>query len=268
MLGATQAANAIRLALRDAGLQPRTYAGTETVARVLGLRTNHPQGEGVSRARAREPATRAEVAYSLPVRSVSRPSRRTSCPSRATDSPSRRLDTVQTAVLRRARAVHRLPVRLGRHVRIATGARDGARARWLRLLGARLARVQNAAIPRARRCSGARSEGRTTFSRPRSVPLGATAARLGPAGDLLFFGTRGPASTPQEMGHMGIALAPGWFLHSSGNGVTLQPLRGWYVNRLPGRAVRSARPAWPRRRPASHCDAVRSRGHGPREGPR
>ena len=29
---------------------------------------------------------------------------------------------------------------------------------------------------------------------------------------------------------MGIVVAPGWFVHSSGNGVTLQPLLGWYLS--------------------------------------
>ena len=47
-------------------------------------------------------------------------------------------------------------------------------------------------------------------------------------GDVLFFGSRGTKSTPAQVGHMGIAVGNGWFVHSSGNGVTLQPLEGWY----------------------------------------
>ena len=43
-LGLTPAARRIRIAARDAGLAPTSRLGTETVARLLGLRLNHPQG--------------------------------------------------------------------------------------------------------------------------------------------------------------------------------------------------------------------------------
>jgi cell wall-associated NlpC family hydrolase len=48
-------------------------------------------------------------------------------------------------------------------------------------------------------------------------------------GDILFFGSRGALSTPNEVGHAGIYVGGGWFVHSSSAGVTLQPLRGWYA---------------------------------------
>ena len=35
-------------------------------------------------------------------------------------------------------------------------------------------------------------------------------------------------SAPAEVGHTGIYVGNGWFVHSSGAGVTLQPLQGWY----------------------------------------
>ena len=47
-------------------------------------------------------------------------------------------------------------------------------------------------------------------------------------GDVIFFGSKGPASKPAQIGHMGVYVGNGWFVHSSGNGVTLQPLEGWY----------------------------------------
>jgi NlpC/P60 family len=43
-LGLGDAARSITAALRDAGLQPKAGAGSETVARLLGLRLNHPAG--------------------------------------------------------------------------------------------------------------------------------------------------------------------------------------------------------------------------------
>ena len=51
-------------------------------------------------------------------------------------------------------------------------------------------------------------------------------------GDVIFFGSRGPASKPSEIGHMGIYVGNGWFVHSSSGGVTLQPLEGWYATTL------------------------------------
>src|SRR6185295_3225223 len=43
-LGLLPAAKRIRIAARDAGLEPTSIVGTESVARLLGLRLNHPQG--------------------------------------------------------------------------------------------------------------------------------------------------------------------------------------------------------------------------------
>jgi cell wall-associated NlpC family hydrolase len=50
--------------------------------------------------------------------------------------------------------------------------------------------------------------------------------------DVLFFGTRGTRSKPTEIGHSGIYVGNGWFVHSSSGGVTLQPLQGWYADEL------------------------------------
>ncbi len=47
------------------------------------------------------------------------------------------------------------------------------------------------------------------------------------AADVLFFG-HGPSSKPSAVGHTGIYLGNGWFIHSSGQGVTIAPFDGWY----------------------------------------
>jgi cell wall-associated NlpC family hydrolase len=59
----------------------------------------------------------------------------------------------------------------------------------------------------------------------RRIPL----AKLQPA-DVIFFGDRGPRSQPSQVGHMGIYLGDNWFIHSSGAGVALATLDGWYRN--------------------------------------
>ena len=221
-LGATQAANAIRLALRAAGLQPRTYAGTETVACVLGLRTNHPQGEeylGARPAESRLPARGRGLAR--PCACADR-AEGTSCSS-ARGFALPRLDTVQTAAVLR-RAVRFIGCR---YVWAGTSESPQALATGLAPGGfdcsglAPGACTERSHFPRRLLLGG--TPKLTMFSRPRSVPAPSDCRRSRPSPEICLFGTRGPASTPQEMGHMGIALAPGWFLHSSGNGVTLQP---------------------------------------------
>ncbi len=56
-------------------------------------------------------------------------------------------------------------------------------------------------------------------------------ARLKP-GDLLFWGAAGPRSKPAQVDHTGIYLGNGWFIHSSGYGVALAQLSGWYKQRF------------------------------------
>ena len=55
--------------------------------------------------------------------------------------------------------------------------------------------------------------------------------QLQPA-DVVFFGAKGPKSKPAQVDHMGIYLGDGWFIHSSGYGVALASLSGWYAKRF------------------------------------
>ena len=52
-------------------------------------------------------------------------------------------------------------------------------------------------------------------------------AKLAP-GDVLFFGPNGSRSQSSSIGHTGIYLGGGWMIHSSGQGVAVSPLTGWY----------------------------------------
>ena len=56
-------------------------------------------------------------------------------------------------------------------------------------------------------------------------------SKLKPA-DVLFWGANGPRSKPAAVDHTGIYLGNGWFIHSSGYGVALAPLDGWYKQRF------------------------------------
>ena len=59
-----KAANEFTAGARAAGLKVRSRFGTEVVARLLGLRINHPASEDSLELRPTDPATRAEAAYS------------------------------------------------------------------------------------------------------------------------------------------------------------------------------------------------------------
>ena len=56
---------AIRLEAEYAGLAPKSWLGTETIARMLGLRVNHLMAHDERELQVSQPATRAEAAYSL-----------------------------------------------------------------------------------------------------------------------------------------------------------------------------------------------------------
>jgi cell wall-associated NlpC family hydrolase len=72
--------------------------------------------------------------------------------------------------------------------------------------------------------------GRTTYQMSGEVPHRQLlpAAKLQPA-DVMFFGSRGRDSKPSEVDHTALYLGNGWFIQSSGEGVTLLPFDGWYT---------------------------------------
>ena len=81
---------------------------------------------------------------------------------------------------------------------------------------------------------GSTLKGRTTYAMSGEVPR---AKRIGIAklqpGDLLFFGSGGPRSTPGQINHMGIYLGGGWFVQASSQGVALSSLSSaWYSKRF------------------------------------
>lgn len=221
-------ARVIRLAAADAGLAPTPWLGTETVARLLGLRINHPASAEHRELQLAEPATRAEAAYSI-ARLLSL---------RATDVETLRqtvaalelpeLTVAQQAVLRRALRLvgspyvwagsSERPQRLGG--RTVPGGFDCSGLVW------RVFKLQPFDFAPA--LAGV-LRGRTSYVMSGEVPRSARVSRdaLEPA-DVVFFGTAGPRSKPSQVGHMGIYLGGGWFVHSSTNGTTLQPLTGWH----------------------------------------
>lgn len=235
-LGLLPAARTIRLAARDAGLEPTAMLGTETVARLLGLRLNHPQGSEELERSPHELATRAEAAYSLARILTLDPGSAKQVGELASGFTLPPLTDWQTSVLTRA-------LRYVGYPYVYAGTSELRQKLW-----SPTAPGGFVSAPGGFDCSGfvwrvyklqpfdgapllaGVIEGRTTFAMSAEVKPAKRVALAGlEPGDVLFFGSRGVRSTPMQIGHAGIYVGNGWFVHSSSGGVTLQPLQGWYA---------------------------------------
>jgi cell wall-associated NlpC family hydrolase len=231
-IGFREYARNLRLDALAGGLTPKQWLGTETVARLLGLRVNHVKTQEQLELQLGQPATRAEAAYSiarlLTISEFELEQARTQLETFTFPA----LDAWQQAVLARAlRFVgspyvwagtsERPQVLLGRK---QPGGFDCSGFVW------RVYKLQPFAGAEA---LGAVLKGRTTFDMSGEVPRSARIPWLSlQAGDLVFFGSRGKASKPSEVNHMGIYVGNGWMAHSSDRGTTLTPMTGWYETRF------------------------------------
>jgi cell wall-associated NlpC family hydrolase len=230
-LGLSSSASRFLQGARAGGLKPPSRFGTEVVARLLGLRTNHPAAQDARELPHDEFATRAEAAFSAArvlkfkgweVENVKKAAAGFSLPA---------LDAWQKRVLATAAGRIGLPyvwagtsdfpqAPLGVQV---SGGFDCSGFAW---------RVFKQPYPGG----GALAvtlKGRTAAAMAGEVPLTKRIgfAQLRPA-DVLFFGARGPLSKPGQVDHMGIALGNRWMIHSSRHGVALVELTGWYRDRF------------------------------------
>ncbi len=228
-LGLGAAAREIQGTLQAAGLTPPANTGTEAVARLLGLRLNHPAPQDSLELLPNQPATRAEAAYSF-ARVLS-------------------LGDSDVAQAQAAADAFTLPTFTPWQLRILTTA--------VHYVG--YPYVWGGTSPTAETLFGVHSaggfdcsglvwrvykltsypgegnlanviQGRTTYVMSGEVPRSAriTAAKLQPA-DVMFFGANGPHSKPAEVDHAALYLGNGWFIQSSDEGVTLLPFSGWYT---------------------------------------
>jgi cell wall-associated NlpC family hydrolase len=228
LTGLRPAAQAIRLATADAELGPRPWLGTETVARMLGFRVNHPRTEDELELQLAQPVTRAEAAYSIAV---------------YLDLA----DTTIVAVRSAAEVFSVAPMTAWQRVVVARALRFvGAPYVWAGT-SERPQQLFGKTLPGGFDCSGFVWRvyklqaftaaptlsrvlvGRTSYAMSGEVAPSARIPRgdLQP-GDVVFFGSRGPRSAPIEVGHMGIYVGNDWFVHSSRSGTTLTPMTGWY----------------------------------------
>jgi cell wall-associated NlpC family hydrolase len=234
-LGLSGAAAEFAAGAKAAGLKVPSRFGTEVVARLLGLRLNHPANEDGLELRPNDPASRAEAAYSaaqilsfsgddgLAVAAVQSLADTFSLPA---------FSAWQTRILDTAVSKIGMPYIWG-------GTSDGAEAPFgVKSRGGydcsgfvwRVYKLQS--YPGERGLASV-LRGRTTFVMSVEVPK---SERIGFAdlqpGDVLFFGAEGPRSSSAEVDHMAIYIGNSWFIQSSSYGVALATLTGYYKQRF------------------------------------
>jgi cell wall-associated NlpC family hydrolase len=228
VLGLTDAARAFFDNARFANLAVPSRFGTETVARLLGLRTNHPARSDDLELLPSDPVTRAETAYSVSKLLHFRGWEVQYAEDAAATFELPRPGAWQKRVLDTAVRFVGFPYVWGGTSEKpeapfgveAPGGFDCSGFVW------RVYKLQ--AYPGGATLA-ATIKGRTTYQMSGEVPRSKRIAfaRLAP-GDVLFFGPAGPRSRPATIGHTGIYLGSGWMIHSSGQGVAVTPLTGWY----------------------------------------
>jgi len=233
-LGLGDSARLVTGALRDAGLAPKAGVGTETVARLLGLRFNHPAAADTLELGLNDPATRAEAAYSLARLLDLSGWEQEQIRSLTEQLVLPEVGGTRQQVLRRAVSFVGWPYVWG-------GTSEASQQLW-----------DGKRLPGGFDCSGfvwrvfklepfpgastlaTVLRGRTTYEMSGEVPPAQRIRKIEnlQPGDLIFQGAKGPKSKPAQVDHAGIYLGGGWFVHSSGNGTTLHPLEGWYRDRF------------------------------------
>jgi cell wall-associated NlpC family hydrolase len=232
VLGLTDSAKLFTQSARTAGIAPPSRFGTEAVARLLGLRTNHPAALDSLELSPGQPATHAEAAYSA-ARMLKLGERDAqSVQELAASFVLPALTPWQTKVLKTAVRFIGYPYVWGGESEFPEspfgpqvhGGFDCSGFVW------RVYKVEQYAdggsLPDM-------LQGRTTYAMSGEVPAAKRVplAKLQPA-DVIFFGAKGPRSKAAQVDHMGVYLGNGWFIHSSEYGVAVTTLSGWYQKRF------------------------------------
>jgi cell wall-associated NlpC family hydrolase len=231
-LGLGETATMFQQAAKNTGLAPPSRFGNEAVARLLGLRTNHPAAQDALELLPNETATRAETAYSAAriLRFNGWESASVQAASLTFVLPT--LTPWQQRILKTAVRFIGFPYVWGGESESKEspfghqvhGGFDCSGFVW------RVYKLQ--AYPDEGTLADV-LRGRTTYAMSGEVPARdrIPLAELQPA-DVLFFGARGPRSKPSQVNHMAIYLGNGWFIHSSEYGVAVAQLAGWYATRF------------------------------------
>ncbi len=232
LLGLSKAAAEFQQKARAAGLDVPARFGTEVVARLLGLRTNHPAAQDFLELLPWDPATRAEAAYSAAQIAsfgwLGNGWQVAAVQSLADSFQLPSLDLWQRRILNTAVRRIGMPYVWG-------GTSDGPEVDFG--VQARGGYDCSGFVWRVYKLTSYPDEGdlasvlrgRTTYQMSVEVPRSELVrfADLQPA-DVLFFGADGPRSSGSEVDHTAIYMGNGWLIQASGQGVALATLTGWY----------------------------------------
>jgi cell wall-associated NlpC family hydrolase len=231
-LGLSAAAGRFRFVMRSAGISAPARYGTETVARLLGLRINHPASQDSLELLPTAPITRAEAAYSIAtlLAFTGEETQWVEDTSLSLEMPA--LNAWQKRILNYAVSFIGYPYIWG-----------GSSPTTQTVFGQKVSGGFDCSgfvwrVYKLRSYSGggmlkSTIRGRTTYvmsgevGRAKRIAMDA----LEP-GDVLFFGAKGARSKPADINHTAIYLGGGWLIQSSGNGVDVVPFEGWYASRF------------------------------------
>jgi cell wall-associated NlpC family hydrolase len=231
-LGLGDEATLFYRAFRATGVKPPARFGREVVARLLGLRYNHPAGTDNLELGWADPATRAEAAYSAAQVLRFRGWELQSVEEDAAELVLPDLTDSQQRILTHAVGLVGFPYVWGgtsttRQAPFgvqAPGGFDCSGFLWQVYKLRAYAGLEGLGdVIRGRTAAQMAGE----VGRGKRIPF----AKLEP-GDLLFFGSGGPRARAASVNHAGIYVGGGWMVHSSRYGTTLAKVEGWYRERF------------------------------------
>jgi cell wall-associated NlpC family hydrolase len=232
LLGLKKAAKEFTQGAHDAGISVPGRFGTEVVARLLGLRTNHPAAQDFIELRPQDPATRAEAAYSaaqiLGFGLLSDSWQVAQVQSLADAFTLPTLDDWQRQILTVAFSKLGMPYIWG-GTSDTTETDFGVTARGGYDCSGFVWRVYKLQSYADEGNLASTILGRTTYAMSVEVSGAKRISykKLQPA-DVIFFGTKGSQSTGAQIFHTAIYVGNGWLIQSSGQGVALAQLSDWY----------------------------------------
>ncbi len=223
-LGLRAVAAHVQSAAAAVGLLPPSYFGTEVVARLLGLRYDHPAGTDQLELFPYDAVTRAEAAWSLSqvlgFRGWEIPyAQQTLSGFQLPQMTANELQALRIAISRIGYPYVYAGTTDDTSDGLAHGGFDCSGFVW------RVFKISG--LP-----WGSQIRGRTAAQMAGEIPRSQRLrmSQLQP-GDILFFGTAHftSAATEQDITHTGIYLGDNWVIHSSGQGVSVDQLKGGWL---------------------------------------
>ena len=235
-IGLGKAAKQFTQGARADGLAVPGRFGTEVVARLLGLRLNHPAAQDFIELRPQDLATRAEAAYSaaqiLDLGLLADSWQIAEVKSLAADFTLPQVNDWQRQILKVAFSKIGMPYIWG-GTSDNTETDFGVTARGGYDCSGFVWRVYKLQSYPDEGSLASTLTGRTTYTMSVEVPRSKRISfqKLQPA-DVIFFGSRGPSSKGSQVFHTAIYVGNGWFIQSSDRGVALAQLSGWYKKKF------------------------------------